>query len=32
VLNHGALQRYFARDPLSWAPRVYLAAENMGIG
>jgi len=32
VLNHGALQRYFARDPVSWAPRVYLAAENMGIG
>jgi len=32
ALNHGALQRYFAQDPLSWAARVYLAAENMGIG
>jgi Putative glucoamylase/Protein of unknown function (DUF3131) len=32
TINRGALQRYFAQDPLSWAARVYLGAENMGIG
>jgi hypothetical protein len=31
ALNHGALQRYFAADPESWAARVYLGEENMGL-
>jgi Putative glucoamylase/Protein of unknown function (DUF3131) len=32
ALDGGALQRYFARDPESWAARVYLGMEDMGIG
>jgi hypothetical protein len=31
TLNGGALQRYFAADPESWAARVYLSAETMSI-
>jgi hypothetical protein len=31
VLNRGALQRYFAADPESWAARVYLGDERMSI-
>jgi adenine/guanine phosphoribosyltransferase-like PRPP-binding protein len=26
-----AMQRYFARDPLSWAARLYLSDETMSI-
>ncbi len=32
ALNNGALQRYFAADPESWAARVYLGEERMSIG
>jgi hypothetical protein len=32
ALNHGALQRYFAADPESWAARAYLGEERMSIG
>jgi hypothetical protein len=32
ALNGGALQRYFARDPESWAARLYLGYERMSIG
>jgi hypothetical protein len=32
ALNHDALQRYFARDPVSWAARLYLSYETMSIG
>ncbi len=32
ALRHDALQRYFARDPVSWAARVYLSTERMSIG
>jgi hypothetical protein len=31
ALNGGGLQRYFARDPVSWAARVYLSQERMSI-
>jgi hypothetical protein len=31
VLDRGALQRYFAADPESWAARVYLGDERMSI-
>ena len=31
ALNDDALQRYFARDPISWAARVYLSMERMSI-
>ena len=31
ALNRGALQRDFARDPVSWAARVYLSRETMSI-
>src|SRR5580698_9618123 len=31
ALNHDALQRYFARDPVSWAARLYLSYETMSI-
>jgi hypothetical protein len=32
ALDRGALQRYFANDPESWAARLYLSAERMSIG
>ncbi len=32
ALNDGGLQRYFARDPESWAARLYLGVERMSIG
>jgi len=32
ALHGGAMQRYFARDPLSWAARLYLSDETMSIG
>ena len=32
ALNDGAMQRYFARDPVSWAARLYLSDETMSIG
>ncbi|MGZ4219853.1 MAG: glucoamylase family protein [Solirubrobacteraceae bacterium] len=32
VLHDGAMQRYFARDPVSWAARLYLSDETMSIG
>ena len=32
ALHDGAMQRYFARDPLSWAARLYLSDETMSIG
>ena len=32
ALNHDALQRYFAHDPISWAARLYLGYERMSIG
>ena len=32
ALNQDALQRYFARDPVSWAARLYLSYEKMSIG
>jgi hypothetical protein len=31
ALNGGALQRYFALDPISWAARLYLSDERMSI-
>jgi Putative glucoamylase/Protein of unknown function (DUF3131) len=31
ALNHDALGRYFAADPISWAARVYLSMERMSI-
>jgi hypothetical protein len=31
ALNRGALQRYFAADPESWAARLYLSTERMSI-
>jgi hypothetical protein len=32
ALDHDAMQRYFARDPISWAARLYLSSETMSIG
>jgi hypothetical protein len=32
ALHGGAMQRYFASDPLSWAARLYLSDETMSIG
>jgi Putative glucoamylase/Protein of unknown function (DUF3131) len=32
ALDGGALQRYFARDPFSWAAKLYLSDERMSIG
>jgi len=32
ALNNGAMQRNFARDPVSWAARLYLSSETMSIG
>ncbi|HEX4705046.1 MAG TPA: glucoamylase family protein [Pseudonocardiaceae bacterium] len=31
ALNDGALQRDFARDPVSWAARTYLSMETMSL-
>ncbi len=31
VLNDHALQRHFARDPVSWAAHLYLSSETMSI-
>lgn len=31
-LDRGALQRYFAADPESWAARLYLSTEQTSIG
>jgi hypothetical protein len=31
VLNRGAIQRYFAKDPVSWAARTYLSMETMSL-
>lgn len=31
ALNHGALTRYFAADPTSWAARAVLGAEHMTL-
>jgi len=31
ALDGGALQRYFAADPESWAARLYLSTERMSI-
>ena len=31
ALNNRAMQRHFARDPVSWAARTYLALEKMPI-
>jgi len=31
ALNRGALQRYFAADPESWAARLYLSTERLSI-
>jgi hypothetical protein len=31
ALNNGALQRDFARDPVSWAARTYLSMETMSL-
>jgi hypothetical protein len=31
ALNHGALQRYFAADPVAWAARLVLGAERLSI-
>jgi hypothetical protein len=31
VLNHNAIQRYFAADPTSWAARTYLSIETMTL-
>jgi hypothetical protein len=31
AVNHGALQRDFARDPVSWAARTYLGAETLSL-
>lgn len=32
ALRNDALQRYFARDPSSWAARLYLGYEHMSLG
>jgi hypothetical protein len=32
ALHNRAVQRDFANDPVSWAARTYLGAENMGLG
>ncbi len=32
ALHQDALQRYFARDPVSWAARLYLGYEHMSLG
>lgn len=32
ALNHRAIQRDFARDPVSWAAKLYLSSETMTIG
>jgi hypothetical protein len=32
ALTGGGLQRYFARDPESWAARLYLGYERMSLG
>jgi hypothetical protein len=32
ALDGGALQRYFAADPESWAARLYLSYERMSLG
>ncbi len=29
ALNHGALQRHFARDPAAWAARTYLSLDDV---
>jgi hypothetical protein len=31
VLDHGAIQRYFAADPVSWAAHTYLSVETMTL-
>ncbi len=31
ALNHGAIQRYFAQDPVSWAAHTYLSMERMSL-
>ena len=31
ALAGNALRRYFARDPVSWAARLYLSDETMSI-
>ncbi len=31
ALKGGALQRYFADDPVSWAAKLYLSDETMSI-
>jgi hypothetical protein len=31
ALNNRAIQRYFARDPVSWAAQLYLSSETMSI-
>jgi hypothetical protein len=31
ALNHDALQRHFAADPVSWAAKTYLSMETMSI-
>ncbi|MGH3471279.1 MAG: glucoamylase family protein, partial [Nocardioidaceae bacterium] len=31
ALNHDALQRYFAKDPVSWAAHTYLSMETMSL-
>jgi hypothetical protein len=32
ALEHRAMQRHFAADPVSWAARTYLSLERMSIG
>ena len=32
MLNNRAMQRHFAKDPVSWAARTYLGIENLGLG
>ncbi len=31
ALRRGGMQRHFARDPISWAARLYLSDETMSI-
>jgi hypothetical protein len=31
ALNGRAMQRWFARDPASWAAQLYLSSEDMGL-
>ncbi len=31
ALNGNALQRYFAKDPISWAAHTYLSMETMSL-